>query len=93
MGRIRNAILDRQYELEEEETAKKEECYMSSIETINEKLDAIQQSIKCLEILLEQNQKQKRFKIKQTTFLVGGIAVIIGLLYWKKEMDLYSNQI
>ena len=81
MGRIRNAILDRQYELAEKE----EEKYMGIVETINEKLDAIQQSIKCLEILLEQNQKQNRFKLKQNAAFLGGIVVLMGCCYYFKR--------
>lgn len=76
MGRIRNAILDRQYELAEEEEAK----YMGIVKTINEKLDAIQQSIKCLEILVEQNQNP--VKLKQKGAFLGGMAVIISLCYY-----------
>jgi len=90
MGRIRNAILEEQYEQECEEEARAERECIKMIGDMNIKIDTIMASVHIcsnqislanqnIALLLERKQLKKKNMRKNILLFLGGICGVVGL--------------
>ena len=96
MGRIKNAILEEQYEREREEEAHAERECIKMIGDMNIKIDTIMASVHIcsnqislanqnIALLLERKQLKKKNMRKNILLFLGGICGVTGICaYYKK---------